>query len=291
MRNLWRAAAFLFGQYPILWLPVLLADLTGFCLKGLQVWMTHAVLEKLLAGHSVLSNTAEPITTLPATWAAVFGTTKFLVWYLNIYLYAAAMIAVSILLPALIAQKIAPWLEVLSKLKEVRTQMLLFSLKAFGIILITSLLSVQLTVYLSRLPLAMFSTISDWRSQSFVLIALLYPAIAWLLAPTVLTLLCPAQSPPKHIGNLRQSRNFAAVCVLVSEVVYLLSRSIEPSFGPLLTTALAIQAFWAIASAVSAIPYILLFIALYLIVANPDSQLTTPSMMETATNSSPESIA
>jgi hypothetical protein len=46
-----------------------------------------------------------------------------------------------------------------------------------------------------------------------------------------------------------------------------------------LTTPLAINAFWLIASVASALPYIPLFIALYLI-ANPDSPLAISPMVD-----------
>src|ERR1035437_9295217 len=109
MRTLWRTTTHLFWQYPILWLPAFLADLTAYCLRSFQAWMTHAVINNLVAGHSVLSNTPEPLNTVPVAWSIVFATSRLVVELLNFSFYAIAMIALSILIPALIAQAKTRW--------------------------------------------------------------------------------------------------------------------------------------------------------------------------------------
>ena len=119
MRTIWRTTAYLFWQHPILWLPVILADLIAFCLRLLQGWMTHAVINSLLVEHSVLSSNPEPLQTLPVAWAAAFGASRLLVEFLNLCLYATAMVAISILIPALIAQTKKPWQQVPVAVKQI----------------------------------------------------------------------------------------------------------------------------------------------------------------------------
>jgi hypothetical protein len=271
MRILWRSTAHIFWQYPSLWLPVVLADLIAFCLRSLQGWITHAVINSLLVGHSVLSGGPEPLQTLPVAWAAVFGVSKLLVEFLNICLYATAMVAISILIPALIAQTKAPWQQILLAVKQLRAQILLFSTKVLGMLLVAVLLNIELIAYLPRLHfLQMPSTFGAMRDQGIILIALLFAAIAWLLAPSAVAILRPPESLPRDSSGLRQARIFAAISVLASAAIDFLATVVAPSFVPLLRTAFGMQFFWAVASAASALPYIPLFIAFHLI-ANPDT--------------------
>jgi len=253
MRTLWRTTTHLFWQYPILWLPVLLADLIAFCLRLLQGWASQAVIQSLV----------------------VFAVSKLLVEFLNLCLYVTAMIVISILVPALIAQTKTQWQQILFAVKQLRVQILLFSMKIFGMLLVATFLNIELMAYLPRLHLLpTFSTFSASRDQSLALIALLFAALAWLATPTAVTLLRPPESPPNGTKTLRHARIFAAVSVLTTVALYYLAIVAKPSFAPLLTTAFGVQLFWGIASAVSATPYIPLFIALHLI-ANPDGPLTT----------------
>ena len=280
MRTLWRTTTHLFWQYPILWLPAFLADLTAYCLRSFQAWMTHAVINNLVAGHSVLSNTPEPLNTVPVAWSIVFATSRLVVELLNFSFYAIAMIALSILIPALIAQAKTRWQKILFAVKQLRVQILLFSMKIFGMLLIAAFLDTELMMYLPRLHvLPMSSTFGDMRDQNIALIALLFAAIAWLIAPSAVALLRPPESPPNDTNSLRHARTFAAVSVVATVALYQLATIARPSFTPLLTTPFSAHIFWAIASAISAIPYIPLFIALYLI-ANPNTRVADSAEAE-----------
>ena len=288
MRTIWRTTAYLFWQHPILWLPVILADLIAFCLRLLQGWMTHAVINSLLVEHSVLSSNPEPLQTLPVAWAAAFGASRLLVEFLNLCLYATAMVAISILIPALIAQTKKPWQQVPVAVKRLRVQTLLLSMKIFGMLLVAMFLNIELMAYLPRLHFfQMQSTFDGLRDQSIALIAVLFGAIAWLLAPSAVAILRPPESLPRDASSLRQGRNFAAISVLASVAIYFLTTVVAPSFVPLLRIAFGMQFFWAVASAASALPYIPLFIAFYLI-ANPDTLLALTPSAEAATDTPPE---
>jgi hypothetical protein len=273
MRNLWRNTAYLFWQYPILWLPVVLADVIAYCLRTFQSWMQHAVIQSLVEGHSVLSSSPEPVSTLPVTWAIIFAASKLMVELVNLYLYAAAMIALSILIPALVARMKMPWQQILPVVKQSCVRILLFSLKLFGMILVASFLDVELVMYLPRLHFLPLSMAVPSRDQNIALVALFFAAVAWLLAPSAVALLRPRGSPPAE--NLRHARNFAAVCVLTSVAIYLFAQVEKASFAPLLTSVFRGNLFWGVLSVISAIPYVPLFIAIYLI-ATPGSPLAIP---------------
>jgi hypothetical protein len=279
MRTLWRTTAYLFWQHPILWLPVVLADLIAFCLRTLQDWMTHAVIYSLVAGHSVLSSSPEPVQTLPVVWSVIFAASKLLVELLNAYLYAAAMVAISILIPALIAQTRIPWREIPFAIRQRRVQILLLRLKVFGMLIVAASLGAALIVYLPRLHFLPPLFAIESHSESYAIEAVVLAAIAWILAPSAVALLRPREAPPTNAQSMRHARILAAISVSATAALYYLATFLRPSFAPELTTPLAINAFWLIASVASALPYIPLFIALYLI-ANPDNPLAIPPMVD-----------
>src|ERR1700758_3218004 len=50
VRQVWRETVELFWEYPVLWLPVLGADLISFFLTRLQKYVSHALIYHLLLG-------------------------------------------------------------------------------------------------------------------------------------------------------------------------------------------------------------------------------------------------
>jgi hypothetical protein len=241
--------------------------------------MTHAVIYSLVAGHSVLSSSPEPVQTLPVVWSVIFAASKLLVELLNAYLYAAAMVAISILIPALIAQTRIPWREIPFAIRQRRVQILLLMLKVFGMLIVAASLGAALIVYLPRLHFLPPLFAIESHSESYAIEAVVLAAIAWILAPSAVALLRPREAPPTNAQSMRHARILAAISVSATAALYYLATFLRPSFAPELTTPLAINAFWLIASVASALPYIPLFIALYLI-ANPDNPLAIPPMVD-----------
>jgi hypothetical protein len=271
MRTIWRATAYLFWQYPILWLPVILADLIAFSLRSAQLWMRQVVLHSLSANYSVLSDAPEPLRTLPVAWAAIFGTTRAFVELLNVRLYVAAMISISVLIPVRVAETKTPWGQIPLTLKQLGFRIPLLALKILLTLAAAAILDFGLIASLPRLRFlpVFLRTMGSSRDQNVVIAAVLFAAVAWLVAPAAVSLLRPRESPSGWVINLRHARNFAVVCVIASTAVYFLAEVAEPSFAPLLTTAFRVQCFWLMASATSALLYIPLFVALDLI-ANPE---------------------
>jgi hypothetical protein len=57
MRGLWPKTTALFWESPILWLPVVCADLLAFCFTRLRTWQ---LINSFLLGHSALTGQAIP---------------------------------------------------------------------------------------------------------------------------------------------------------------------------------------------------------------------------------------
>ena len=64
MKELWRKTADIFWQHPIVWLPVIAADLMGFFVIQIQTWVTRSLIVWLVARshRSVLGGVPEPMT-------------------------------------------------------------------------------------------------------------------------------------------------------------------------------------------------------------------------------------
>lgn len=99
MREILKRAAYLFWQYPVLWLPVLLADFLKYCVLIAGHRITLAASFALL-NHSVLSNTQEvpsvaELARLPQRQFAVLNlVTSSLTWganFIGIALYCYAL--------------------------------------------------------------------------------------------------------------------------------------------------------------------------------------------------------
>ncbi len=276
MRTLLRTTASLLRKYPILWLPVALADVTSFCLRILQSWTTQVVIRNLVVSHSVLTNAPEPLRTLPTTWATVFGVARFLVEYLHSCVYTTAMIAVCALIPALITKSNASWQYLLIAVKQSGSRILLFSLQAFALLVVAAILGIWLIAYSPGLHSTWIDGATISPNQGIVLQGLLFAVAAWLIAPAAVNLLKSRESPPTELAPVRLARNSAALAVVTSVAIFLITKLVEPNLIQRSTPAVAIQIFWGLASLISAIPYVPLFVALSLIASPSILQSSVP---------------
>ena len=270
MLDLFRRVSFLFWQFPTLWLPVAIADLIGLGTLQLQRWTTQSVVRSLVMGHSVLSNIPEPVQTLPTAWALIFGVTRFFAVFFELYIYTAAMVAISVLVPSLIIQAGIEWRDIFLALNRVSFRILLFCLKMVAIIVVVAILSMWLIVFLPRigfLPIEVTTLYA--RDFGAAIFALLSAAGAWLIAPAAVTLLRPLSTPRLLAGPAREARTSAALTAIAASTVYLMAIHVEHAFISSTTSGIGIQIFWTIESLIAAVPYLLLFIALTLI-ANPE---------------------
>src|SRR5689334_23238059 len=94
MRDLFRRAALLFWQYPVLWVPLLIADAASYSANRLNRHISHQLVLWVYSTHSVLGSGADfmaspkmvrevSLLAGPVTWGGYF---------LSIFLYTAAML-------------------------------------------------------------------------------------------------------------------------------------------------------------------------------------------------------
>jgi hypothetical protein len=278
MRNLFRRSSFLFWQYPTLWLPVDIADLAAFCLTQLQTRLTHFMVARLVAGHSVLGNTPDPVDGgLSVIKVALL--TRPMVWgdhLLSLCLYTAAMIAISTLVPQLIAEGSSSPKRVLSILQKSGSSLVIF---AFKILILIGIAAIPLAIFAGlishgslRVPFY-GAVIVPIYYAGYAIGLLLSAAIGYLIAPSAITLLRHRGAGPISREAVRLARIAAVLTQFASGTLYLLAAHIGHSFISPTTPIGATYAVEAAESVVSAVPYIVLFIALSLL-ASTDNAMT-----------------
>jgi hypothetical protein len=103
MQDLLRQASFLFWQYPSLWMPVAIASLLTYGLNLLHGSISHTLVLHFVATHSVLSDAPVPAPTMPFAWSCLFGLIRFAFTLAGVYLHIAALVTISVLIPALVS--------------------------------------------------------------------------------------------------------------------------------------------------------------------------------------------
>lgn len=260
VRILFRHSAYLFWQFPLLWLPVLAADLSCYSLRHLQKAGTHRIAFHFLQQHSVFGSVSgfsesglmkTSVFTLPLYWASV---------YLQILVYTLAIIATVKLtierLPQLHARSSYPTME-----WPASRHSLLFALKAM---LVTAAIYIPMGV-LSAWSISLRQSWLNLAQQSYLFAALATCLLAWLLMPVSLRLLGSSSTEPVSRENLLILRILAVAAVLATTAFAWLISIVEsgtfiPRSLPLLATMIS-----AAGSALSALPYAALFIAMGLV--------------------------
>ena len=245
--------------------PVVVVDLAGFCLNLLQKKITSSIITSIVSSHSVLGTTPEPLNVTGRITLEVVLLTKPIVWcthLLKLCLYASAMVTIFILISMFSAKQQPSLDSIISSLRQSFSRLFVFSLKtliSIGIAAIVAFLSVFL--FLQTHGTRLMST----RNFGYVLASLLFPAIAYVMAPAAINLLRPHGSEILPAEIVRNARLSAVLTVLASIALYFLTLQIEPSFISGSTPYGGTPLFEAIASTISAVPYIVLFIALSLL--------------------------
>jgi hypothetical protein len=253
MKNLWRKTVALFWKRPVLWLPLLCANLAGFCLARVQGLITRQFIHWYLARNSSLLPAFDHFLVLKIalmTGPLVWGT-----YLLNIGFYATALVVTA----SLVRRLPSAFSEFRPRLGDI----VVFSLMLFALWVIATLLVGALSVGLVVRQTGLLA------KSPFVLglAALVSMGIAYLITPAALTLLGTAQSQPISAGSLRWGRSFSILAVAASSAIAFFAETGERS---LVTTAPITRgnlliAVGALTSLLAAIPYIPLFISLSLI--------------------------
>jgi hypothetical protein len=263
MTNLFRRASYLFWQYPILWVPVVAADIVDTLLKEVRPLVTHALIQSVLQSHSVLSSVPDPLQASQlSTWKVAFLTAP-IVWgahFVGIVLYASAMT-----MTATLVLMNPPAIRGLYKQNPDRSfkYTLFFSLKVFAIIFLIGVPWIAIVGVVSiRSPRSQFL----WEGNFAILFGIAFTTVvAYFITPTAIKLLMKPRTEPVNVDLIRPARAFAVLAVIASGLLDRLSVATQSTFLSRPTPSIGVILFEMVASLVGALPFILLFVALTLV--------------------------
>jgi hypothetical protein len=266
MRDLWRKTTALFWENPVLWLPVVCADLLAFCFTRLQKLLTWQLINSFLLSRSARTGQAIP----PVDERAVITKAAFLggpfVWgtyFLNTCLYTAAFVVTAVLVDAL-GQHLRPDLPlVLGSLRSRIRRILVFSIKLLALYALATVLLLQATTLAQKWKFPTTDLVLCFLVLAFV-------SIAYCMAPSGISLLRDAQLRSITPEYITWGRSFSILMVLASLAAGYFVPLVEQSLfvSPLLARGVQRLIIEAIASSAAAFPYVLLFISLSLIATN-----------------------
>ena len=264
MQSLWRKASWLFWQYPVLWLPVLVADLAGSLLNILRKIITHQVTFWLQPGDSVFSH--HSVLNLPAGVSSLWLLAPLNVWtnLMRLCLYSTAFVLTGALIKTLDDNPTTPSPNLrvaIRALPAKARQILIVSV----VILIASPVAGLLGAAYSNFNNPPFGLNKEQQISATVVLAL--AALAFATAPFALRLAQPSNPEPLPEKSRNAGRILATLAVAASGAISLILQ--QPTSWTLasLTThdSLERNLVYIMASCIAAIPYIPLFIALALI--------------------------
>jgi hypothetical protein len=314
MRTLWRSSISILRQYPILWLPVLLAEFINFNLRwftnSCRHWLIQRILPWLSEGHSVLSNgpvygglsqqviNKAILLASPLEWVSRF---------LSDLMLACALVATAAILYNIALSGRATLRDAAMPVRSSGSRIFLFSLILFGVNTVAGFLvgiiaplvwSLHLPDLLDRsLPLSFSARSAVERMNLFPnMIGNIWAlpitlCVVWVIAPLQIKLIQPPGSIPTP-DQTKRARMAALVTALVATAVGLLVLLAESPLFPLQLPAsnLTLHAIEAIASLIDHTPYVPFFIALYLI-ATPGDPRAESSKSPAPDDIAPEPIA
>jgi hypothetical protein len=271
VKELWRRSTAILREHPIVWIPVLCADLLGFAAKagGTAVMRPMLILSLAQLRGSVLTQSPDQFAHVPTAgeMALLFAAVGLVTQFLTICLYAvAAVITWSLIQTFVDDPKPKLGLPIRSaKLKGWR----IFGLGsgAFGMVLCFSFIPTALLgLAMPFLPLAGQDRISLMHAMQFCVLLMGYVATAYWVTPRALSLMRPETRRPIAGGTLGDARLLAAIAVASSLAISRLCGMVERSLLNLRYPdhALARAITGAGASLLSALPYVVLFVFLSL---------------------------
>jgi hypothetical protein len=276
MKELWNRTTDLFWQHPILWLPVLSADLLGFCLTQLQRLLTHEIVLSLVERHSVLSNTPDLATNQSAALLkAALLTAPFLwgTYFLNVGLYTAAFLITAKLVSNLL-QHTPPDLRSAVTFEVSHPHRIFgFALKVLALFALAAIALTGVSYLVGRAHQAKILATPLFAFGSVLVVS---ACIAYYIVPSAIALMRGLPSRLVTAEAVWPWRMIAIRAVSSSTVSAFCAQIAEQSLVGTLsfTHGLTRQAIEAIASIIAAFPYVPLFIALSL-AATRDAELGT----------------
>ncbi|HEV2578589.1 MAG TPA: hypothetical protein VGU25_15395 [Acidobacteriaceae bacterium] len=258
--QLWRRTVTLVREYPLLWLPVIVADLGSSALKASKSFVMFYLLRFAFRGHSVLGfATVDPTANglayaLTGGWAQV---TRFAC----IALYAAAFLVTS----RMVMQQMG---RPRSDGRNLIGASLLLGLRAF-------LFAIPL-ILASFLPITLAVTYPRWHPIvahwlfSDLLGLLIMCGLAYLMVPVALHAVAEVRSGQAGGHLVQTGRTWAFAGVTASTSLIILEHIVLGiSYG----THSEVLAIRAIASLIAALPYAPLYVALSLLAKDEEPEV------------------
>jgi hypothetical protein len=294
MKALWRSALSLLRQYPILWLPLVLAEFINFNITWFERMLQRSLMGQLLPwlteSRSVLGGatshiapTAQTIRNLQLILLPLGLGTELIC----IFLSAAALVATAALLRSLAEGRSATLPAALASIAPSRRRILIFALALLGLSAISEVLQTLLFPWVFSfnperklehlLSLSLKSAnvleashlIPNLVSHLWVLpIAL---CIVYIIAPLQARLAQPPDAPPVP-DQAKQARIAAILTAVAMSALSFLVAMLEAPLFQLLppSSSLVLYPIGTITSLITALPYVPLYIAFYLI-TTPDN--------------------
>lgn len=187
MKDLWRRTTELFWEFPILWLPLICADLSAFCLTTSREFAVNQIRTWILTPHSVLGDKLAltvgqaplfkfAVCTLPLIWGN---------FILNACIYTAAFVVTASLVRQVLREEKPELPNALKSLGAYPRRILMFSLKLLSIYV---LVAIPVFLPATYLMVAVFhrNNVPVFSEAVTLPISIL---VAWLLAPAGIKLL------------------------------------------------------------------------------------------------------
>jgi hypothetical protein len=265
MSKLWRPVSYLFWQYPKLWLPVTVAEVASYSVKRLQQIISHQIVLLVYHGGSVLSSPQDPVPGRSEVMkvAALAAPLLWGSYFVSILLYTCAMLATSRMLTQLVSSGMIE-LTVRSRIPDA----LKFSLKLLALCASCAIL---FAFPITSLALSIGSRdLSTNPAYIGAIVLMLTCAISFVMAPDALRIVSAHrnQIQPEQARSSRISACVANAAAIVLSLV--VTRARIPLWNSWHNhEQIVLAAINLIGGVVVAVPYVPLFITLYLI-ANPD---------------------
>jgi preprotein translocase subunit SecG len=271
VRQVWRETAALFWQYPVLWLPVLGADLISFFLTRLEKYVKHLLIyhvllepASVLGGRRFLPGSSSNAVAFKAAMSG--ATLEWSMHFAQIIFYTTAFFMTASLIRRMSRREMEL---ISSSVQFVRSRwraVFGLSLRVLGLVALFVISYGALIAFTTAQTRKYMVHPPTW--WMYVMSAAAFCGMAYFAAPMAMRRIGAMALKPLKAESKRNGRIFAVLTVLVSSLLGYGLPYFEGSFTaePLFSGSPAVTTLEAIVSLLVALPYVVLFIALTLMV-------------------------
>jgi hypothetical protein len=267
LKDLWRKTCELLWKYPVLWLPVLVADLGTSLLSLPRYWAIHSMVTEELERHQLdIAGTRSASVSFflgaPFTWGTHF---------IDLCLFTLAFVTTAELVRMALRNERPKISFAAQSLRVKALSVFGFSLKVLGPCLIALIFSGYLQSWFATVidPNFFATTVT---MVDYLVFCVVRSAIAYVVTPSAVRLLRDEGFSSINAREKRLARGFGILAVLVSAVISVIC---APAVPPLVRGAQLFGARLAFTEALLsfcvALPYAPLFVTLALIAFKEDT--------------------